>query len=52
VITERFTEHDIRAKTGSDAEGLDHASRLLTHSNSKTTEQHYRRKTPIVKPLR
>ncbi len=51
VIKERFTEHDIRAKSGSDTT-LEHATNLLTHKDSKTTQKHYRRKTLIVKPLK
>ena len=51
VLTERFREHDLRAKTGSDTD-LDHASKLLAHLSSKTTQRHYRRKAEIVEPLR
>ena len=48
----RFTEHDIRAKCGSDAETLAHARTLLAHADSRTTERIYRRKPERVKPLR
>lgn len=51
-ITERFTEHDLRAKVSSDAESLERASRLLAHADSRTTDRFYRRKPEIVKPLR
>lgn len=51
-VTEPFTEHDIRAKCGSDAETLAHARTLLAHADSRTTERIYRRKPERVKPLR
>lgn len=51
VLKERFTDHDLRAKTGSDAE-LEHATKLLAHLDAKVTKKHYRRKVPVVKPLR
>lgn len=51
-VTERFTEHDMRAKSGSDAETLDHAQQLLAHADSKITHRVYRRKPAHVKPLR
>lgn len=51
-VTERFTEHDLRAKVGSDAESLERARQLLSHSDSRTTNRVYRRKAEIVKPLR
>jgi integrase len=50
VITERFTEHDLRAKTASDTD-LKHAASLLTHDDIKTTQKHYRRKAERVRPL-
>ncbi|ABO22866.1 tyrosine-type recombinase/integrase [Shewanella loihica] len=50
ILTERFTDHDVRAKTGSDAE-LEHATRLLAHLDAKVTQKHYRRKTAVVRPL-
>lgn len=52
VIRERFTEHDIRAKAGSDSESLQAASALLTHGDSKTTERSYRRKATVIRPLK
>lgn len=51
-VEQRFTEHDIRAKCGSDAETLAHARTLLAHADSRTTERIYRRKPERVKPLR
>lgn len=51
-VTEHFTEHDLRAKVGSDADSLAHAQALLAHANSQTTERVYRRKAVRVTPLR
>lgn len=51
IIAERFTEHDIRAKTGSDAK-KEHATELLAHSDAATTERSYRRKAAVVTPLK
>jgi integrase len=51
-ITERFTEHDLRGKTGSDAESLERAQQLLGHAGSKITAKTYRRKPQLVRPLR
>lgn len=51
MLKERFTDHDLRAKTGSDAE-LEHATKLLPHLDPKVTRKHYRRKVPVVRPLR
>jgi len=51
-VTERFTEHDLRAKCASDAETLEHARQLLAHADSKITNKVYRRKPEIVRPLR
>ena len=51
-VTERFTEHDLRAKCASDAETLDHARALLAHADSRTTDRIYRRKAERVRPLR
>lgn len=49
-ITERFTEHDLRAKVGSDAESLERAQQLLAHSDSAMTRKVYRRKPERIKP--
>lgn len=51
ILNERFREHDLRAKTGSDTD-LEHASKLLAHLSKKTTQRHYRRKAEVVEPLR
>ena len=50
-ITEKFTEHDLRAKVASDADSLEHARALLTHADSKTTNKIYRRKAEKVLPM-
>lgn len=47
-ITERFTEHDLRAKAGSDAESLEKARALLQHADHATTLRIYRRKPERV----
>lgn len=52
VINERFTEHDIRAKAGSDSESLAAAGELLGHDSTRTTQRSYRRKVPVIKPLK
>jgi integrase len=51
-VTERFTEHDLRAKAGSDATDLEHARALLSHADSRTTGKVYRRKPERVTPIR
>lgn len=51
IVKERFTDHDIRRKTGSDAE-LDHAVQLLGHEDAGVTKRHYRAKPEKVRPLR
>jgi len=48
-LTERFTEHDLRAKVASDLELL-HASKLLGHSTQVITNRVYRRKSERVMP--
>lgn len=47
-VTERFTEHDLRAKVGSDAESLERARALLQHADTRTTLRVYRRKPEVV----
>jgi integrase len=47
-IKERFTEHDLRAKVGSDAESLEKARALLQHADIRTTQRVYRRKPERV----
>lgn len=51
-ITERFTEHDLRAKTASDAGSLERGKELLGHSDIKTTDRHYSRKVTPIRPLK
>ncbi|MGB4102171.1 MAG: tyrosine-type recombinase/integrase [Alphaproteobacteria bacterium] len=51
-VTERFTEHDLRAKAGSDADTVERAGELLTHADTRITERVYRRKPKRVKPLK
>lgn len=50
-VKEHFTEHDLRAKAGSDAQSLEHARALLAHADIRTTDRIYRRKAERVKPL-
>lgn len=50
-VKEPFTEHDLRAKVGSDAMTLEHARALLSHADSRTTQRVYRRRPEHVKPL-
>lgn len=49
---ERFWEHDIRGKTGSDSATDAAAQELLGHETAKTTRRHYRRGERKVTPLR
>lgn len=51
-VTERFTEHDLRAKAASDASSLEQARALLSHSDSRITGRVYRRKPEKVTPIR
>lgn len=51
-VTERFTEHDLRAKCASDAPSLEHARALLSHADSRMTVRAYRRGAERVRPLR
>lgn len=51
-VTKRFTEHDMRAKAGSDADSDSHAQSLLSHASINTTRRIYRRKAERVKPIR
>lgn len=52
TLDERFTEHDLCAKTASDVESLDHAAQLRGHINKATTHKTYRRKAETVLPLK
>lgn len=47
-VQERFTEHDRRAKVGSDAASLERARALLQHADARTTARIYRRKPERV----
>lgn len=49
-VSERFTEHDLRAKCASDADTLEEAQRLLAHTDSKITQSIYRRKAERITP--
>jgi integrase len=51
-VTDKFTEHDLRAKCASDADTLEHARSLLAHADSRLTDRVYRRKPEFVAPLR
>ena len=51
-LTEQVTEHDLRAKVGSDVESDIDAQKLLAHSDAATTRKHYRRKGSIVTPAK
>lgn len=47
-VTQRFTEHDLRAKCASDAPSLERARALLAHVDTKMTLRVYRRKPERV----
>lgn len=51
-VTERFHEHDLRAKAASDSETLEEASERLGHATTETTKRVYRRKPTTVTPLK
>mgnify|MGYP003984487513 CR=1 FL=1 len=51
-LVERFTEHDLRAKVGSDVESDIDAQKLLAHANAATTQKHYRRRGATVVPAK
>jgi len=51
ILQERFTDHDIRRKTGSDSASLEEASKLLGHSDVRITHRVYRAKEEVVSPL-
>ena len=46
----RFTEHDLRAKVGSDFDTDLEAQTLLAHASINVTKKHYRRKGSVVTP--
>ncbi|HET9189802.1 MAG TPA: tyrosine-type recombinase/integrase [Rudaea sp.] len=43
--------HDLRKKTGSDADSLTHAAQLLAHEDEGTTRKHYRVKPEAIRPI-
>lgn len=49
---EHFTEHDIRAKVASDADSVERAQEVLTHSSPAITQRVYRRAATKIKPIR
>lgn len=49
-LTERFTEHDLRAKVASDAESLERAQQLLAHADASMTKAVYMRKPERIQP--
>lgn len=51
-LSEKFTEHDIRAKTASDMIEVRDAQKLLGHTNVATTKRSYRRKPEVVRPAK
>jgi integrase len=51
-VKERFTEHDLRGKVGSDEVSVERASDLLGHASKEITKRHYRRKPEVIKPVR
>lgn len=51
-LKEPFTRHDLRAKTGSDADSEQRAQELLGHSSPAMTRKHYRRKIPLIEPAK
>ncbi len=52
VIKESFTFHDLRAKSGSDAEDVQEANDRLAHDDLRTTQVVYRRKPRRARPGR
>jgi integrase len=51
-VKQRFTEHDLRGKVGSDEISVERASDLLGHASKAITKRHYRRKPEVIKPVR
>lgn len=51
-IKDRFHEHDLRGKAGTDVGSIERAQELLQHSDQRTTKMIYRRKPETVKPTR
>lgn len=46
-----ITFHDVRRKSGSDADDEGHAQKLLGHADAKVTRKHYRAKPERVAPI-
>jgi integrase len=51
-VKERFTEHDLRGKVGSDEISVERASDLLGHASREITKRHCRRKPEVIEPVR
>ena len=51
ILSERFRENDLRAKSASDTD-MQHAKELLAHEDERTTRKYYRRRAEIVRPLK
>jgi hypothetical protein len=51
-LNEAFTFHDLRAKSGSDAEDVQEANDRLAHDDMRTTQVVYRRKPRRARPGR
>ena len=49
-LIEKFTEHDLRSKVGSDLDTDLAAQTLLAHSSAAITTKHYRRRGQVVDP--
>lgn len=47
-----ITFHDVRRKSGSDADDDAHAQHLLGHTDPKVTRKHYRAKVKSVRPIK
>jgi integrase len=52
LLNEAFTFHDLRAKSGSDAEDVQEANERLAHDDLRTTQVVYRRKPRRARPGR
>jgi integrase len=52
ALEERFTEHDLRAKVGSDVATDVEAQALLAHASTAITMKHYRRNGAVVTPAK
>lgn len=48
-VETRFTQHDLRAKVGSDAASLERARELLAHADQRITNRVYRRRPERIK---